>query len=79
MQMPDVRRPQPIRARSSIKLALIGLACLAVAMNAAVLLVTEVLFGQETVVITTVVMACLYIGLWFGLGLTRRLTGERSH
>jgi hypothetical protein len=61
--------------RISSKLALTGLACLAIAMNCAVLLVTDILFKPTTVKVTVVVMGCLYIGLWFGLGLTRRLTG----
>jgi hypothetical protein len=52
---------------------IIGLVALAVAMNAAVLLVADFLF--ETWVATTVVtaMAALYIGLWFGWPLLRRL------
>ena len=70
---------KPMLVRVSSKLAVIGIACLAVAMNGAVLLVTDVLFGKTTVTVTVVLTACLYIGLWFGLGLTRRLTGERSH
>jgi hypothetical protein len=65
--------------RISSKLTLVGIACLAVAMNGAVLLVTDVLFEQTTVIVTVAVMAFLYIGLWFGLGLTRRLTAEQSH
>jgi len=62
--------------RVSSKLALIGLVCLALAMNGAVLLVTDVLFDQTTVLVTVSLMAVLYIGLWFGLGLTRRLNGK---
>ena len=62
----------------SSKLALAGLVCLAVAMNGAVLLVTDVLFEETTTRVTVVAMAVLYAGLWFGLGLTRKLAGERS-
>lgn len=72
-------RDKPMLVRVSSKLAVIGLAFLAVAMNGAVLLVTDLLFEQTTVTITAALIGCLYIGLWFGLGLTRRLTGERSH
>ena len=63
--------------RVSSNLALAGIACLAVAMNGAVLLVTDVLFERTTVAITVVAMAALYIALWFGLGLGRRLSGDR--
>jgi hypothetical protein len=72
-------RDKPMLVRISSKLALAGLAFLAVAMNGAVLLVTDVLFEQPTVTVTIVLTVLVYIGLWFGLGLTRRLTGERSH
>ena len=54
------------------KLAVGGIACLAIAMNGAVLLVTDVLFERTTVAVTS----SLYVGLWFGLGLVRRLSGE---
>jgi membrane-bound acyltransferase YfiQ involved in biofilm formation len=52
---------------------LIGLAALAVAMNGAVLLVTDVLFAPGTVTVTVVLLATLYLTLWFGFGLVRRM------
>src|SRR3954471_11074192 len=52
---------------------LIGLAALAVAMNGAVLLVTDVLFEAGTVTITVVALGALYLTLWFGFGLLRRV------
>ena len=64
--------------RISSNLALAGLACLAVAMTGAVLLVTDLLFEQTTVIVTVVAMAVLYVALWFGLGLARRLAGNRG-
>ncbi len=54
---------------------LVGLAALAVAMNLAVLLVTDVLFEAGTVAVTVALLASLYITLWFGVGLVRRLRG----
>jgi hypothetical protein len=51
---------------------LIGLAALALAMNGAVLLVTDVLFEAGTVSVTVVLLATLYLTLWFGVGLVRR-------
>ena len=57
-----------------------GLAALAVAMNGAVLLVTDFLFSVPTVIVTLVVMATLFFTLWFGLGLFQRwrLNGTRA-
>jgi hypothetical protein len=52
---------------------LIGLAALAVAMNLAVLLVTDVLFGADTVTVVVVCLVALYATLWFGLGIVQRL------
>ena len=52
---------------------LIGLSLLALAMNGAVLLVTDVLFSAGTVTVIVVCLACLHFTLWFGLGLVQRL------
>jgi hypothetical protein len=51
---------------------LLGLAALAVAINGAVLLVTDWLFQASTAAITVAVLASVYFTLWFGLGLVRR-------
>jgi uncharacterized protein DUF6328 len=51
---------------------LVGLAALAVAMNGAVLLVTDFLFGAPTVIITIACVASLFAWLWFGVGVWRR-------
>jgi hypothetical protein len=62
----------------SSKLALAGLACLAIAMNGAVLLVTDVLFTRTTAVVTVALTGTLFVGLWFVLGVTRRFAKDRS-
>jgi cation transport ATPase len=49
-----------------------GLAALAIAMNCAVLLVTDFLFQARTVVVTLIVLGTLFASLWFGFGLWRR-------
>src|SRR5215210_4633582 len=49
-----------------------GLGALALAMNGAVLLVTDVLFEGTTVTVTLLLMASLYLTLWFGFPLLRR-------
>ena len=72
-------RDKPRLVRISSKLAIAGLVCLAVAMNGAVLLVTDVLFDGTTVKVTAALTGALYVGLWFVLGLVRRIGSERSH
>ena len=52
-----------------------GLVALAVAMNGAVLLVTDVLFQAPTEIVTTVGVGALFLWLWFGIGLLRRWRG----
>jgi Family of unknown function (DUF6328) len=54
---------------------LVGLVALALAMNGAVLLVTDVLFGAGTVAVIVVSLVCLYATLWFGLGIVERIRG----
>jgi hypothetical protein len=72
-------RDKAMLVSMSSKLALAGLACLALAMIGAVLLVTDVLFGPTTVAITVALTAMLFVGLWFVLGLVRRLSDDRSN
>jgi membrane-bound acyltransferase YfiQ involved in biofilm formation len=52
---------------------IVGLVALALAMNGAVLLVTDVLFEAPTVTVTVAALGALYISLWFGFGIVRRL------
>jgi hypothetical protein len=52
---------------------LVGLTALALAMNGAVLLVTDVLFGAGTVTVIVALLASLYFTLWFGLGIVQRI------
>jgi hypothetical protein len=72
-------RDKPRLVSISSKLAVAGLVCLAIAMNGAVLLVTDVLFGATTVAVTVAGTSVLFVGLWFVLGLVRRLGQERSN
>jgi hypothetical protein len=64
-------KPNIIRLGTAQLLA--GLASLAVAMNAAVLLVTDFIFGETTATVVVVLVASLYVTLWFGLGLVQRV------
>jgi membrane-bound acyltransferase YfiQ involved in biofilm formation len=52
---------------------IVGLVALGIAMNGAVMLVTDVLFDSGTTTVTVAVLATLYATLWFGLGAMRRL------
>jgi membrane-bound acyltransferase YfiQ involved in biofilm formation len=70
---------KPYLIAVSSKFALAGLVFLAIAMNGAVLLVTDVLFDGAVVGATVAVTSALYIGLWFVLGIVRRLGRQRSH
>ena len=72
------QRDKPRLVSISTKFALAGLVCLALAMNAAVLLVTDVLFSRTTAVVTVVATGTLFVGLWFVLGLVRKLGKDRS-
>jgi O-antigen/teichoic acid export membrane protein len=72
-------RDKPYLIAVSSKLAVAGLVCLAIAMNGAVLLVTDVLYDGAIVGVTVAVTATLYAGLWFVLGIVRRLSREHSH
>jgi Family of unknown function (DUF6328) len=51
-----------------------GLAALALAMNGAVLLVTDFLLAGGTAIVLVAVVATIYVTLWFGVGLARRLS-----
>jgi VIT1/CCC1 family predicted Fe2+/Mn2+ transporter len=56
---------------------ILGLVALALAMNGAVLLVTDVIFDAGIVAATVAVLFTLYITLWFGLGVARRVRSPR--
>ena len=71
-------RDKPFLVSVSSKLTVVGLGFLALAMNGAVLLVSDVLFDGLVVKLTVAVTAVVYVGLWFGLGVVRRASGKRS-
>jgi Family of unknown function (DUF6328) len=55
---------------------IVGLVALALAMNGAVALVTDLIFKGDTLIVTVAVIGSLFVWLWFGLGLLRRLRGS---
>jgi hypothetical protein len=62
-------------------LTLIGLAFVAAAMTGVILLITDVLFKQTTVVIATACSAALFVVLWYLYPLSRVIRGkaEETH
>jgi predicted membrane channel-forming protein YqfA (hemolysin III family) len=70
-------KPRLVRLASHMMIA--GLVALGCAMNCAVVLVTDVIFQERTVVVTAVLAGSLFLWLWFGMALVRRVGGERSH
>jgi cation transport ATPase len=55
------------------RLAIAGLAALALAMTCAILLITHLLFGTAATIVTTVLALAMFIVLWAVLPLKRRL------
>jgi hypothetical protein len=63
-------RPNVIRVGT--RLFILGLVALALAMNGAILLVTDVLFSPAVVTVTIAATGSLFVWLWFAMGLLRR-------
>ena len=60
------------------RLTIAGLSVLAVAMTGAIALITHVLFGTATTVITTAVVALAFAVLWYGIPLRRLAVRRRQ-
>ncbi|HWH94248.1 MAG TPA: DUF6328 family protein [Baekduia sp.] len=58
--------------------AIVGTALLALAMNGAILLLTDVLFHSLTVAVTVAAMSALFGWLWFGLAWRRKASGKKE-
>jgi hypothetical protein len=67
------QRDRPNIIRVGTRQFLCGLVALAIAMNGAVLLVTDLLFRAPTVIVTVACVASLFAWLWFGVGTWRRV------
>lgn len=55
-----------------------GLAFLALAMIGAIVLITDVLFGSVTTIVTGIAAGVMFVALWYVLPLRRRLSLRRS-
>jgi hypothetical protein len=67
---------KPYLIRSGTRQTIIGMLLLALAMNGALLLLTDVLFGSLTVAITVACSVTLFGWLWFGVALRRLASGK---
>ncbi len=67
---------KPYLVKVATRQTIVGMALLLLAMNGAVLLLTDVLFHSLTVGITIAAMLTLYLWLWFGLAWWRRASGR---
>lgn len=57
---------------------IIGMTLLALAMNGALLLLTDIIFHTATVVVTIVGMVSLFATLWYGIAWIRRARGTTA-
>jgi hypothetical protein len=64
--------------RAASVMATAGLATVGLAVSAAVLLVTDFVAGGLPAALITVVVACLFGGLWFAFPAARRRQGDRG-
>ena len=56
--------------RISNRLTIAGLLCLAVSIDACVLLVSDYIFDRTKAVLTTAAVGAVFVALWYGLALT---------
>src|SRR3954467_10546915 len=69
---------KPYLVRMATRQTIAGMALLALAMNGAILLLTDVLFHSPTVVVTVGGMGALFAWLWFGLAWRRKASGRKE-
>jgi hypothetical protein len=60
------------------RFAIAGLVFLALAMNSAIVLVTDVIYTKDTVFLIAALTTSLFIWTWFGLGIMRRVQHRRQ-
>ena len=72
------RGDKPRIVKVSNVLTIIGLTFLALAIVGVVCLITDVLYGGSTVAAFTVVIAALFIALWYAIPLILRMSGGKD-
>jgi hypothetical protein len=71
-------RQKPHLIRLGTRQMIVGLGLLALAMNGALLLLTDLLFGTVTVIVTVTLSSALFAWLWFGLAWLRLRAGKEE-
>jgi hypothetical protein len=71
-------RQKPYLVKLGTRQAIVGLALLALAMNGALMLLADFLFGTVTVVVIVACSSALFAWLWFGLAWRRLASGKRE-
>jgi high-affinity Fe2+/Pb2+ permease len=69
---------KPYLIKLGTRQTIVGMGFLALAMNGALLLLTDMLFGSLTVAITLACSITLFAWLWFGLALRRLASGKKE-
>jgi cation transport ATPase len=69
---------KPYLVKLGTRQSIAGMALLALAMNGALLLETDILFSTTAAVIVVAVMGALFAWLWFGLAWVRLAAGRRE-
>jgi hypothetical protein len=69
---------KPYLIRFGTRQTIIGMTLLALAMNGAILLLTDIIFHAPTVVVTVVGMVSLFAWLWYGVAWIRRARGTTA-
>jgi hypothetical protein len=59
------------------RFSIAGLACLALAMTGAIVLITDVLFGSVATIVTGTAALSVFLLLWYAMPLKRRLSLEK--
>jgi hypothetical protein len=59
------------------RFAIAGLACLALAMTGAIMLITDVMFGTSAMIVTSAATLLVFVGFWLALPLKRRLSSDQ--
>jgi hypothetical protein len=69
---------KPYIIKLGTRQTIIGIGLLALAMNGAILLLTDIIFDDTTVVITVAATTALFAWLWFGHAILRLAQGGRE-
>jgi Family of unknown function (DUF6328) len=69
---------KPYLVHLATRQTIAGMVLVALAMNGALMLLTDVLFGSVVVAVVVAVMGALFFWLWFGLAWRRKASGKKE-